>query len=89
MKILNFKSFTKNTLCGFFDLELDSGIILSGCTLHETEGKHWIGMPAKQITKSDATQSWAKVVYFRDKKTADRFQETATPLAVAALAGAL
>ena len=57
MKILDFKPFSKNTLLGFFDLELDSGLILSGCALHEKNGKRWIGLPAKPITKPDGSQS--------------------------------
>jgi hypothetical protein len=88
MKIKNFKSFTKNTLLGFFDVELDSGLVLCGCTLHQTGGRHWIGLPSKPYTKDDGTQSWTKIVDFRDKKIADKFQETVTPLAIAANEGA-
>ena len=82
-KILNFKPFEKNTLRGFFDIELASGLILRGCTLHEN-GRRWVGLPAKPYTANDGGQAWAAIVDFRDKQTAARFQEMATAAAVAA-----
>jgi hypothetical protein len=83
--VLNFKPLERNTLRGFFDLELPSELVLSGCTLHEKNGKFWTGLPAKPWTKTDGSQSWAKIVDFRDKETSDKFQRTVTPIAVAAL----
>jgi len=83
--VLNFKPLERNTLRGFFDLELPSGLVLSGCTLHEKNGKFWTGLPAKPWTKEDGSQSWTKTVDFRDKETSDKFQRTVTPIAIAAL----
>jgi len=82
--ILNFKLLEKNTLRGFFDIELPSGLILRGCTLHTKNDRWWIGLPGKPYTKPDGSQSWSKVLDFRDKLTLDRFQRTITPLARAA-----
>jgi hypothetical protein len=79
-RILCFKPFEKNTLRGFFDIELASGLILRGCMLHEKNGRRWVGLPAKPY----GAQSWAAIVDFRDKRTAARFQELATAAAVAA-----
>ena len=83
--VLNFKPLERNTLGGVFDLELPSGLVLSGCTLHEKNGKFRTGLPAKPWTKQDGSQSWAKIVDFRDKETSDKFQRTVTPIAIAAL----
>src|SRR5690348_13620190 len=82
-RILGFKPFEKNTLRGFFDIELASGLILRGCTLHEKNGRRWVGLPAKPYAANDGAQSWAAIVDFRDKRTAARFQELATAAAVA------
>jgi hypothetical protein len=79
--IRNFKYLERNTLRGFFDLELPSGLVLSGCPLHTKGERWWIGMPAKPYTKPDGEQTWAKIVDFRDKQTSDRFQETIIPIA--------
>jgi hypothetical protein len=83
-RILGFKPFEKNTLRGFFDIELASGLILRGCTLHEKNGRRWVGLPAKPYGTDTGAQSWAAIVDFRDKRTAARFQELATAAAVAA-----
>jgi hypothetical protein len=82
--VLNFKALDRNSLRGFFDVELPSGLILVGCQLHESHGKYWVGMPARPWTKPDGTQSYVKIVDFVDKATAARFQQTIAPLAVAA-----
>ena len=83
-RILDFKPFEKNTLRAFFALELASGLILRGCTLHTKNGKYWIGLPAKPYTTDTGAQSWAAIIDFRDKQTAARFQEMATVAAVEA-----
>jgi hypothetical protein len=73
--VLNFKLYEKNILRGFFDLELPSGMILTGCGLHENPaGHYWIGLPAKPFTKGDGSQSWAKIVDFKNVAVPDRFQ---------------
>jgi hypothetical protein len=82
--ILNFKVIGKNTLKGFFDLELPSGMILAGCQLHQKNESKWIGLPARPYTTDAGTQTWTKIVDFRDKQTRDRFQDSVTPLAIAA-----
>ena len=83
-RILDLKQFEKNTLRAFFSLELASGLILRGCTLHTKNGKFWVGLPAKPYTTDTGAQSWAAIVDFRDKRTAARFQEMATAAAVEA-----
>jgi putative DNA primase/helicase len=60
------------------------GLILRGCTLHEKNGRRWVGIPAKPFVASDGGQGWVAIVDFRDKQTAVRFQEMATAAAVAA-----
>jgi hypothetical protein len=84
VRSMEFKPFSKNTLRAFFDLGLASGMILAGCTLHEKNGHHWVGLPAKPYLK-DGVQTWAPIIDFRDKTTRERFQQQVTPLAVAAL----
>jgi len=74
----------EKTLRAFFSLELASGLIVRGCTLHTKNGKFWVGLPAKLYTIDTDAQSWAAIVDFRDKRTAARFQEMATAAAVEA-----
>jgi hypothetical protein len=65
-------------------LQLSSGMFICGVMLHNKNDRWWIGLPGKPYTKPDVSQLWTKVLDFRDKPTHDRFQQTITPLAVAA-----
>jgi hypothetical protein len=88
-QISGIKPFSKNTLRGFFDLELaDTGVILRGCTLHERDGKKWLGWLGRPYTKEDGSQSWSNIVDFRDNKTKYLLQDEVLPLVLAAMAEA-
>ncbi len=84
MRATNFRPFRKNTLLGFFDLELPSGMILKGCTLHEKGERHWVGLPGKPFTKENGEQSYANIIDFKDKATSYKFNDAAALAALAA-----
>lgn len=79
----NFRPYTKNTLRGFFDLQLPSGMILKGCTLHQKSenDRWWTGLPAKEFRKEDGSTGYANIIDFVDKQTAFRFGDAATEAA--------
>ncbi len=85
MRAVNFKKFEKNTLRGFFDLELPSRMIIRGCTLHQKGDRQWVGMPGKPIKAKDGTDTWANVVDFADKEAKYRFDDLAVAAALAAV----
>jgi hypothetical protein len=88
-KISGVRGFTKNTLRGFFDLEIVGlGLILRGCTLHERDGKSWVGYPGKPFKKDDGTECWANIVDFTDNKSRYLFGDEVLPLALQAFAEA-
>lgn len=75
-----------NTLQGFVDLELPSGLTLHDCTLHEQLGARWIGLPARPQLATDGTARrdpktgktlYTPVVEIRDKAARGRFQAAA------------
>jgi hypothetical protein len=68
----------KNSLKGFFDLRLPSGLVLRSCSLHLSHGRWWVGTPAQSYTNSDGAQKWSAVVDFADARTRKRFQEVAS-----------
>jgi len=45
----------RNTLKGFFSLELPSGLVLHECTLHQKNDRRWIGLAAKPQLNPDGT----------------------------------
>ena len=70
------------------NLSVDASVVSGGCTIHYKHGKHWVGFQAKPYTANDGSQSWAKLVDFRDRATGDRFQDQALKAAHAAYEGA-
>jgi hypothetical protein len=49
----NWRPVEKNTLKGFFTLRLASGLVINGCSLHEKNVQHWVGLPgAPQLDAS-------------------------------------
>jgi hypothetical protein len=74
----NWKAIQKNSLLGLFDLLLPSGMILTGCQLHQKNEARWIGLPATRYAKQDGTLSdYIKVVDFNSPQSRARFQEFA------------
>jgi hypothetical protein len=79
---IDFKIDRKGSKLATFDLVLPSGMILRGCTLMESSGRRWVGLPARSYKKSDGSDAWFQVVDFADRSSRERF-------AAAALAAAL
>ena len=74
MKILNFRKFEKNTLRGFLEVELPSGLCIRDLSYHVKNGSRWIGYPSKPYEKEDGSQSWVNQIWFEDKEVHNRFQ---------------
>jgi hypothetical protein len=68
MKILKFKAFEKNTLRGFIEVELPSGMIVKEISWHQRDDREWLGLPARQFEKEDGSKSWANQVDFATKE---------------------
>jgi len=67
MKIKRWKEYEKNTLRGFVDVELPSGMILKSMTWHQKDDSEWIGLPAKEYIKDDGSKSYSNLVDFKDR----------------------
>lgn len=75
--VRDWKSVEKNTLRGFFTLDLGIGLMIKDCMLHTSHGRWWIGLPAKptldtqgrQITK-DGKGVWTPIVLFGERDSA-------------------
>jgi hypothetical protein len=73
--ITNFTKFERNTLRGFFDIELPSGLVIRGCSLHIRGSSRWLGMPSKTFTKADRSKGFTPIVEFTDRARADAFRD--------------
>ncbi len=85
LRITNYRAHEKNTLRGFFDITLDTGMTIRGLTYHEKGPRRWIGLPAKSFTNDEGAISWSPIVGFEDKREAFEFSDAV----VAALDDAL
>jgi hypothetical protein len=74
---LNARRHEKNTLKGFFDLVLPSGMIVKGCTLHVAGHRAWIGLPGRPYTDASGAETWANIIDFRDRMAKERFHKIA------------
>lgn len=78
-----------NTPRGFITLQLPSGIVLHGCSLHEAGDRRWVGLPSKPQLDQDGRHRvdergkrlYSPCVEIPDRATRDRF-ETAALVAV-------
>jgi hypothetical protein len=73
----NARRHEKNTLKGFFDLALTSGMIVKGCTLQVTGGRACVGLPCRQYVDAGGAETWTTVIDFSDRASKDRFQKIA------------
>jgi hypothetical protein len=77
----------RNTLRGFCTLTLDpSGVVLHECSVHERDGKRWVGLPGKpqldaegrhRIDPATGKKAWAPIVEITGKAERERFQKAA------------
>lgn len=75
LRITNFRPHERNTLRGFFEVTLDNGMTLKGCTYHEMGERRWIGLPSKQYTTEAGEPAWQPIVGFEEKRNAWSFSD--------------
>ena len=63
----------KNTLRGFFSLQLPSGLGIKECCLHQKESGRWVSLPSRPWQKSDGSTGYTTIIDFKDSQTKTRF----------------
>jgi hypothetical protein len=79
IEVVDFIHWEKNTLKGFFTVELSDkksklGIIIPGFMLHDKNGNCWIEFPSKPSKGNNG--SWEKTIYTYDKRKEKLLKET-------------
>jgi hypothetical protein len=76
MRVVAFKPLERGSLLGFVDLQMDSGLVLLGCTYHTANGKRWLNPPGrpqldgdKKVIFDGGKVAYAPVIEFVDKAT--------------------
>lgn len=76
IEIVKFRKFEKNTLQGFLTILMTGiGLEIRDCTIHQKDGKKWIGLPAKPYEKDDGTTGYSYIIKFVDKDRYFQFQD--------------
>jgi hypothetical protein len=55
IRCTKFSAIERGALRGFADLDLDSGLTIHDCTLMESNGRRWVGLPGKPQINTDKT----------------------------------
>lgn len=86
IRAANWRPREQNTLQGFVDLYMPSGLTLHDCSYHCRNNTRWIGFPAwpqldregrVRTNPKNGRPSYAAVVTFDDREAHDRFQAAA------------
>lgn len=77
MKVINWKSYEKGTLQGFFELALDTGMKIRGMTYHVKNGKRWVAFPSKPYEDEDGETKYQNILYIPDDARWRKFQHLA------------
>ena len=76
IEIKSFRKFEKNTLKGFLTIFMSNiGLEVRDATLHEKEGKRWIGFPAKPYQDEAGDTKYSYIIKFTDKAKWEQFQK--------------
>ena len=77
IEITKFRKYEKNTLQGFMSILMTGiGLEIRDCTVHQKDGKKWIGLPSRPYEKEDGTTGYSYIVKFVDKDKYFQFQES-------------
>jgi hypothetical protein len=61
-------------LLGFVDVRLASGIVIHGLTVHQKDGRRWVGLPARPYTNDAGAVTWTPVLEIPDRARHERFE---------------
>ena len=74
MRCKDFKAYRKNTLRGFFTMEIADCIEIKDCTFHESNGKTWFGFPGIPYTDKEGKTQYKNAIIIPDKAMLEKVQ---------------
>lgn len=78
VEITKFRRFNKNTLRGFCNILIPGiGLEIRDATLHEKNGKKWVGLPSRPYQDEAGETKYVYIVKFVDREKSDQFEVAA------------
>ena len=78
VEVRSFRKFEKNSLRGFLVIYMTNiGLEIRDATVHEKDGKRWIGLPAKPYQDESGNTKYSHIIKFTDKAKWSLFQDLA------------
>jgi hypothetical protein len=78
IEITKWRKFEKNSLQGFCNILMTNiGLEIQDGTVHEKDGKKWVGLPAKPYQDDEGNTKYSYIVKFVDKEKYQQFQKAA------------
>jgi len=76
--VRDFRRYEKNTLKAFCTLEiLDLHLIIKDCTVHQKNGRAWVGFPGKKFKNREGEEAWTNLLEFADDDAKEEFRKAA------------
>ncbi len=72
MKITEYKGIGRGSLVAAFDLELTSGMLISGMKLFNGKNGNFVSFPERPYQSGDETK-YAKIISIPDRERSDKF----------------
>jgi|SRR5579871_208747 len=75
--VSNWKTLHRGNLRGFLSLTLPSGLTIHNCQLLESNGRPWIGLPARRFQLADKSIAYQPIVEFTSRAALQKFRAEA------------
>lgn len=73
-----FRPCVSNSLMGFADLRMPSGMRIFGCSVHRKDGRSWVSPPAKEIRDAMGKRTgWTPVIDFVSREAREAWSRAA------------
>jgi hypothetical protein len=74
--VTSWRPFLKNTLIGFAEFTLPSGLVVKDCTVHQKGDRRWVSFPGRPYERDGKTE-YVSFLTFNTKERSAEFQSAA------------
>jgi hypothetical protein len=91
LRLVEWKPYSRNTLCGFATVELPLGLTIADIAVHQKGARRWASLPAKPLLNNEnchavdenGKKKYVAILSWRDRVLADEFSRRVVGLVAA------